>query len=784
MRISMSPGRRLAVGGAVAFLLAQAASAQQVSFDVPAGEAVKIIPEFARQAQLQIVAPAYEIKGVMTAPIKGQLDVRAALKLLLAGTGLEIATDDGRIISLRKIKAAPNASNPEVTPEGSVQAIEIVTVFGRGAQGETTREVPQTVSVFNSEMLDIAAGSTVQDAVRFIPSASNLIGDYSFTHNFNIRGFRTAVTWNGMLPGIAAPGKIENANVERVEVLMGPAAVLYGAMEPGAVINVVTKQPQESFHAELGLQGGSYHTYGAALDVGGPLGERVRARLNASYLDGEAPFDYWSQRNLFIAPVVALDLGRSTRLTFEGAYRRSENPAGLYDGRVPVEGTLQPNPNGRIPMGFNSGYVPGISDSKDVWTSGNIRLQHDFSDALTLSAQVTYARDRLTGTTSYGDPLGVDGRSISRLIVLGDQAQENYLAAISLVGRFSTGTWQHKVTGGVDYLDYDADTVYQLYTGAVPPLDVFAPDYSLPGAAGYFPFYFYQNSQQATAAFVQDQLSVTEQWKLLAGVRYTDSTSDSILNPPGQLLVELPDAKAKKWSTQFGVLYEFSDALTLYANHTTSFQPRDALVGRDGRLRNTPETAAQYEVGARFDLAGSGLTANFALFRIEKPNVRITDPVDAFYQIDAGEVRSAGAELSVNGSLSPGWAVYAAYAYNKTEVTKSTIPGARGKQFVNAPEHTIALLTRYDIQSGVLQGAGVSVAANYLGAKYADPANVLELPSSTRIDLAIHYRFDNDMELSLRGNNITDEDIYNGFSPVMIMRNAGRNYMANVKITF
>ncbi|MBL8267508.1 TonB-dependent siderophore receptor, partial [Steroidobacter sp.] len=749
MSIGMSRGRRFAIGGAVALLLAQAAWAQQVSFDVPAGEAAKIIPEFARQAQLQIIAPADELKGVRTLPLKGQLDVRAALKTLLIGTGLEIASDDGRIISLRKVKADPATADTGDAPTASVQTMEIITVFGRGAAGETVREVPQTVSVFNSEMLDIVAGATVQDAVRFIPSASNLIGDYSFTHNFNIRGFRTATTWNGMLPGIAAPGKVESANVERIEVLMGPAAVLYGAMEPGAVINVVTKQPLENFHAELNLHGGSFDTYGAAIDTGGPLGERTRARLNVSYVDGEAPFDYWSQKTLFVAPVVAFELGQNTRLTVEGSYRRSENPNGLYDGRVPVAGTLQSNPNGRIPLGFNSGYAPGITDSKDVWSSGNIRLQHDFSEALTLNAQVTYAKDDLTGTTSYPDPLNADDRTVSRLLVLGDQGQENTLAAISLVGRFNTGSLQHKVTGGVDHLDYDANTVYEVYTGAVPPLDVFAPNYALPGAASYFPFFFYRNSQQATAAFVQDQLSVGERWKFLAGVRYTDSTSDSVLNPPGQPIVELPDAKAQKWSTQFGVLYQLSDAMMLYANRTTSFQPRDAIVGRDGSLRNTPETATQYELGTRFDLLGSGLTANLALFRIEKPNVRITDPVDAFYQVDAGEVRSDGAELSVNGSLSPGWTVYAAYAYNETEVTKTTIPGAQGKQFANAPEHTLSLLSRYDIQSGVMQGLGASVAANYLGVKYADPANQLELPASTRIDLAIHYTFDNDIELSL-----------------------------------
>lgn len=794
------------------------ASMQRHELNIPRQSLDAALKELAQQTGIQIARFSDAIDGgAMVGPVSGSLSAQEALRSILTPRGLTYKIVDERTLAVVKpdetqasgestaaglpagspVRLAQNAARQDSAPGAGASSDELtgsdatpeslmleeVTVFGRGSRA-SVRDVPQTVNVFTGEMLEIIPGTTVQDVMRFIPSASNLIGDYSFTHNFNIRGFRTAATWNGMLPGIAAPGKIESANVERIEVLMGPAAVLYGAMEPGAVINVVTKQPTKSFRSQLNVQGGSFDTYGADIDVGGPITEGVAARLNASYMDSGAPFDAWALKSLFIAPVITFDVGERTRLTIEGAYRRSSYPEGIFDGRVPVAGTLQPNPNGDIPLGFNSGYVPGISESKDVWTSGNVRLRHDFSDTFELNAQLTYAKDDLTGPQSFGGALAPDERTLGRLIVKGDQGQENYLAAINLTNRFSLGSVQHRLTTGLDYLDYDAATVYEIYTGAVPALDVFEPDYAVPGPTSYFPFFFYKNSQRVAAAFIQDQVKLGERWTLLAGLRYTDSKSESALNPPGQPIIDLPDAKAKKWSSQYGVLYQLSNAVMIYANHTTSFQPRDTIVGRDGSIYSTPETAAQYELGTRFDLGASGLTANLALFHIDKPNVRTTDPVDAFYQIDAGEVRSRGVELSVNGTLKAGWTVYGAYAYNQTEVTKSNIPGAEGKHFANAPEHTLALLTRYDFQAGALKGLGLSAAVNYLGDKYADAANALQLPSSTRLDMAAYYRFSDRVEVSLHGNNITDEDIYNGFSPLMIMRNAGRTYMANVKIDF
>ncbi|MBL8266498.1 TonB-dependent receptor [Steroidobacter sp.] len=751
-------------------------------FDIEQQSLSSALNECARQAGREILFAPNLVQSLQTEGVRGEYTVTEALDRLLKGTNLRFrVTGEDTIL----IESASSAGSTSASAQDlSLADMELITVFGRGVAAESIREVPQTATVLGEELLEIIPNATVQDALRFIPSASNLIGDYSFTHNFNIRGFGTSATWNGMVPGIAAPNKIDSTNVERIEVLMGPAAVLYGAMEPGAVINVVTKQPQRAFHAELNVNGGSYDTYGASLDIGGPLSDRIAARLNASYSDAGAPFDHWGLQTIFLAPVVSFELSERTLLTVEGTYRDAYYDEGIYDGRIPVAGTLRPNPNGEIPIDTNPGYVAGVTDFTALWKQADVRLKHEFSDALTLNAQLSYADNSLTSVEAFGGNLQSNNRTVTRTLGTRDQQQENYLAAVNLGSKFSTGAVEHAVTVGFDYIDYQADTVNGGYSGVMPVLDVYAPNYSVTGPLTFVPNFFFTGKLEAFAGYLQDRIKIGDDLTLLVGTRYTDSESKTALTPPGLPRTDLPLVKASKWSTQLGVLYDVTDSVSVYANRTTSFQPREAVLSRTGEVLDTPETAVQYELGTHLELGGPGLIANLALFRIEKPNVRTPDPENTLFQIQAGEVRSQGVELSVNGQLLPNWMLYGAYAFTDTEVVKTNVANQLGKRFRNAPEHTASLVTRYDIASGLLEGLGFSAAVNYIGSRYAEAVNILELPASTRVDLGVYYDVNEHVEVSLRGSNITDEDIYNGFSTTLVMRNAGASYTANMKVRF
>lgn len=784
---------------------AQMAAAAYLAYElkIPAQSLAQALHELSRQTGVQVAIQAELAGGKQASELAGRYQVADALALLLKGTGLVAYRINDNLYGIRDEKQGastggysktgseqPLAStrerqSPGANDELAEVIVDTVTVYGRGAHAETTREIPQSITVFDRELLAAIPAITLPDAVRFVPTSSNLVGDYSIGYNINIRASNAAPTRNNLILGGVQPSKMELANVERVEVLIGPSSILYGSMQPGAVINVVTKQPLREFHSELGLQAGSFDTYGGSVDIGGPVTDRLRVRLNTSYLDQGGPFDHWNLRTTFVSPVATFDLTDRTQLTLEGSYRRASYPNGIYDGRRPTSGTLLNNPNGEIPLALNPGYIPGETHFAETYYDTDFRLKHEFSDSLTLNTQLTYGTSYSKGIDSFAQALGADNRTIARSVRPRDIDAENYIAAINLAGRFETGPVAHRLVVGADYVSYEStgnSGLYTTATGPIPRLDVFSPVYAVTGPLLLNITASSLLEQRTAAAFIQEQASFGDKFAMIAGVRYTDTRGEQTsFARPSNVATRLPDTDAREWSTQIGMLYNVSDALMFYANRSTSFFPREAFMLRDGSFFSEPETAVQYELGTRVLLPGTSVTLNLAAFHIEKPNVVTIDPVDTAFRVADGAFVSKGVELSASGTLLPGWTAYTAFAYNPTEVTRSNAAGEVGLELPNAPERTFSLITRYEIQSGALQGLGFSVAANHLDSKYADSTNIVLLPTSTRVDLGLSYRFNEQFEIGLQANNITDEKIYNGFTQTLIARNAGRNYMANIK---
>lgn len=778
---------------------AEADAAIRQQTNIPQQALESALQALATTREMRLIFASDDVQGRVGPPVSGNLTLDEALQLMLKGTNLKYRVT-GTAISIYPVSgdvgsrgASDEAQSraTQVNPAGPASSvadlseIDVVTVYGRGAHAESTREIPQSVTVFDRELLNAIPAVTLPDAVRFVPTSSNLVGDYSIGYNINIRASNAAPTRNNLIMGGVQPSKMELANVERVEVLIGPSSILYGSMQPGAVINVVTKQPRREFHSELGVQAGSFDTYGGSIDIGGPVTDRLRVRLNSSYLDQGAPFDHWNLRTTFVSPVATFDITDRTGLTLESSYRRASYPNGIYDGRRPTSGTLLRNPNGEIPLALNPGYIPGETHFVETYYDVDLRLKHEFSDSLALNTSVTYGTSYSDGIDSFAQALGADNRTIGRSVRPRDIDAENYIAAVNLSGRFETGSVSHRLVVGADYVNYESTGNTGLYTtaaGAIPRLDVFSPVYAVTGPLLLNITASSVLEQRTAAAFIQEQATFGDKFAIIAGARYTDTQGEQTsIARPSNRATRLPDTDAREWSTQFGLLYNVSDALTFYANRSTSFFPREAFMLRDGTFFSEPETAVQYELGTRFLLPGSDVSLSLAAFHIKKPNVVTIDPIDTAFRVADGEFVSKGIELSASGTVLPGWTAYAAAAYNPTEVTRSNAVGEQGLDLPNAPKHTFSLISRYEFQTGALQGLGLSVAANRLSEKYADSTNVVQLPGSTRVDLGLSYRLSEQFEIGLQANNITDEKIYNGFTQTLIARNAGRHYMANLK---
>ncbi|WP_129779516.1 TonB-dependent siderophore receptor [Peristeroidobacter soli] len=752
---------------------------------------------FSDQAKVQVVSVGSEVRGRRSPGVEGELPAREALARLLMGTGLgfelineqtirvfvadpkDTSAPAQRAISFTQSSEVSSASTQSVASHESVDEVrlEVVTVFGR-TEAETVREVPQSVMVFDKVFLENTGATDLFNVLRFVPSATNRRTQMGYLpQEFNIRGFYAAQTLNGTSRNTMIQ-PLDMQGVERVEVLMGPASVLYGSMEPGAVVNLVTKQPLDRFHWEFGAGLGSYDNYRVTADVGGPISEQARARLNFAYQDRESFLDSWSSNKVFVAPVVAFDLGERTQLLAEAQYSRERAPAGAYIG-TPAAGLITPNPYGNYSRSFfiADPDEPGVGMDRK---SGRVaaQLTHRFTDTLHGRAAVSYTYgDQNDGNMLSQGFLNNDYRTLRRYFFIArDSRSDDYAYHMDLSGEFATGPLQHKFSIGGEYVserDDFRDGRGGFFTTSV---DIFDPTYTatLPNPLLLNGSLLESETQ---GVFLQDRVSLFERLHLIGGVRYAKIRTSNTFTPAGGTPQRPTKVDQSAWPTLFGVLYDVSDSISIFANQSKSFMPRGGTTGSGAAF--APERSVQYELGTKFDIGRSGLNGSVALFQVEKPNVLTVDLANPGFQVPLGKVTSQGAEVSVQGYLRPNWSMYASYAYSDTEV-ESNSPALDGNRLSHAPGDTVSLMTRYDLQSGVLAGLGFSAAANYVADRYIDDGNMLLLPSYTRIDLGVYYTFSERTDFSLLLNNVTDEDVFSGSGPNLVELDLPRNVLARI----
>ncbi|MBL4640065.1 MAG: TonB-dependent receptor plug domain-containing protein [Kordiimonadaceae bacterium] len=378
-----------------------------------------------------------------------------------------------------------------ITPEATAAddsedlLFEEIVVFSRSRK-ESSLSIPQTVDLIDNKLLKSVAALTIGDALRFVPGASQDGSKLdAFSDNYLIRGFGSDQTING-----ASKNRLNHSrdavNVERIEVLKGPASVLYGQLEPGAVVNVVTKQAEEDFSAEVSFEAGRFDHYRGTLDVTGSLTDsgNVRFRLTGAYEDSDAFVDFWNREHIFIAPTIAFDIGEDTTFTVEALYSKNTWSA-FYNG-VPILGTLEPNANGVIPANRHLAD-PTLDGTVRRTSDVTARLDHSFNDDVALRAVVSWTEGvqdyeevfalPVAGYFPIGPSEAEQTRLVNRVLLTTDSNTETYAAHLDLSFSLNTGPVAHDLAIGVDYQSRNskqsngADLLF--------PLDQFTPTYSL-----------------------------------------------------------------------------------------------------------------------------------------------------------------------------------------------------------------------------------------------------------------------------------------------------------------
>ena len=621
------------------------------------------------------------------------------------------------------------------------------------------RDIPQSIQVVPEQVIEDQQATDLQEVTRNVSGIfqGNTFG--SSLDRFLIRGFQTDVfLQDGFRDPISSVRG--TANIERVEVLKGPASVLYGTLEPGGIINLVTKKPLEDplYSAELTV--GSFNTVETSIDLGGPLNEdeTLLYRFNALYENRDVFRDFeQGVEEIFAAPSLTWKIGDNTDITFNFEYINEERP---FDrGIVAIGDSIADIPFDRV-----------LGEPDDVVETESFgigyQLEHRFSDNWKLRNKFRFDySDRLvlfTRSRELNEETGILMRQQD------DRTTEfkTYALQTNIVGEFATGTINHTLLFGVDlFRENQSFDVGFTETGGIPDRDIFNPenDVAPRPERDEFPNQFASDDQTDTLGiYLQDQIELSEQWQLLAGGRFdiVDQESDSEFN--GEISSSQQQEEA--FSPRFGLVYQPSETLSLYSSFSQSFVPNTST-NAEGELLE-PERGTQYEVGIKSEFLDGRMSATLAAFNITKSNIAVADPNLANVSRPIGEQRSRGIELDVRGEISPGWNIIASYAYTDAEITEDDGSEIEGNRVFGVPKHAANLWTTYEIQEGDLQGLGFGAGIFFVGEREGDRDNNFDVPSYTRTDASIFYRRDN-WRAAINFKNLFDIDYIestNGFN--------------------
>ncbi|MBD2253826.1 TonB-dependent siderophore receptor [Nostoc parmelioides] len=661
----------------------------------------------------------------------------------------------------------PTPTQPEPQPSSETQPEQPIELVVTGEQSSyraeqassatktdtPIRDIPQSIQVIPREVLKDQGTIRVQDALQNV-SGSTSAGYYQgFSEYLSLRGFPANVFRDGLRSYQNYGGLIETADIERIEVLKGPASVLFGDAPPGGLVNLITKPPlTEPFYAFEGTVG-SFSTYRGAIDLSGSLNSNRSAlyRFNTFYENAGSFRDFVNSERVVLAPKFKFALGANTNLTIDGSWLEEKRTAD--DGTVAIGDRPANLPRERF-LG-----EPFQNVEINV-TNFSYLLDHKFNDQWSIRNAFRAQFVNLERYYPLRDSLDEETGELSRLSYFSQRRDNAYAVQTDVVGKFLTGSIKHQLVLGFDYTKITEDGTFGDFE-AYPSINIFNPVYSrleYP-KAGILNF-FRDDTLDKYGFYIQDQIEVTPQLKLLLGGRFDILEQTRSTRNLGEEKQESSQSDTK-FSPRLGIVYQPSGNISLYASYANSFEPSFGASRNGNGKPFKPETGRQFEIGLKADITRN-LSATLALYDLRKQNVTVDDPnsSDPNDQIQTGEQTSRGIEFDIAGEITPGWKVIASYSYIDAFVSKDTT-GLEGRRRDNIPEHAASFWTTYEFQQGNLQGLGFGLGLFFVGDRFGDLDNSYILPSFVRTDASVFYKRDN-WRAALNIRNLFDNTYFTG----------------------
>jgi iron complex outermembrane recepter protein len=615
------------------------------------------------------------------------------------------------------------------------------------------RDIPQSIQVIPQQVLEDRQPANLIDALRTVPGVSQANqSSTSIYEDPRIRGFdaTTDVLRDGTRSPYSTFNSFDSATVERIEVLRGPASVLYGQGSLGGVINIISKQPLSEPYYFVEASAGSFNFYRGALDFSGPLNSdrTLLYRLNLAARTTESFVDFFDRQQFTVAPIVSWEIGDRTDLRLSAEYINISGSNGQMG--LPAAGTILANPNGEIPLSRNLSEPSLDRDDVESFRVG-YNLEHRFSDNWQLRSVFEAAWNDQDRAVVFPVLLEEDNRTLQRRLAISPISARVFNVDNYVVGQFATGSIQHQLVVGFNYTREEQESFGRSGSRVnLAPIDIFDPVYN-PTLGTSFGDPFEGESSATTYGFyVQDQVSLTDELKVLLGGRF-DIANQRIVNTYPTDASDQHDV----FSPRVGIVYQPIPTLSLYASYNRSFRPIYNVF--EAGTISQPERGTLYEVGLKADLSDR-VSATLAVYDQTRSNVPTADPNDPIQTIQIGAQNSRGAELYISGELLPGWNIAAGYAYTNARITESN-DFEVGDRINGIPENSVNIWTTYQIQQGDFRGLGVGLGLFYQGERQGDLANTFTLPDYLRTDAAIFYERDR-FRAALNFRNLFDIDYY------------------------
>jgi len=683
------------------------------------------------------------------------------------------------------LSVAFNATaNTESSANDDVEHIEVRQQKQAYRGDVPLRALPQSISIVSGELLEDSGIVSFQDALDFASGIVRQNGFGGLWDGFAIRGFAgdenlpSGYLVNGFSAGRGFSGRRNTANIQSIEILKGPGSALYGRSEPGGTVNIITKKPQFDRQGYIKVSAGNYDATQVEADYTDALTEDFAYRVNGFYDDSGSFRDHIDSKSISANPSFLWNISDTTSLTYEMEYLDQKTP---FDrGIVVVDNNFNTIPADRF-LG-----EPDDGDMHVEATGHQMVLQHQINENWDILAGLGLRESSFNGFSSDSRLRGpeTDG-TLLRQRRQRDFDASDLSARIELSGNIEMGSMTHHLLIGFDTYDYEIDMLQSRFRSNDYTINIFDPVYATTELPEVASFSDRLEEQESIGVYIQDQIDLTDQWKLLVGVRF-DEFEQSVTNNAAGTTFSQDQSEV---SPRLGVVYQANQNMTLYVSYAEGFRPNS---GADFSGKTfDPEVSESTEIGIKFNNNAETISGTLAYYKAEKSNIITSDLANPGFSAALGEAESSGIELDLTAYIGDNTTLTVAYAYTDAK-TLNTVTNAdwgveipAGSPLINIAENTANATLQHSFNL-VGKESNIGVSYNYVGERLGEtitPSYLL--PSHSLVRLFGSVNLTDNVIIMFDVDNLLDEEyISNSYHRDWTMPGTPRNYRISAKYQF